>query len=108
MIGGHPYLVRLALFYLVRDKISLAEFLQKAPTQAGIYSDHLQSYLVDLRQHPELEAAFQRVILAEEPIQIDTIAAYKLYRMGLVKLEQDLVSPSCQLLRLYFRDRLSS
>jgi AAA-like domain len=108
MIGGHPYLVRLALYYLIRDKLSLAEFLQQAPTQSGVYSEHLQSYLVDLREHPELEAAFQKVLLAEAPVQIETIAAYKLYRMGLVRLENDLVAPSCQLLRLYFRDRLTN
>jgi hypothetical protein len=108
MIGGHTYLVRLALYYLVRDHLDLEELLQKAPTQAGIYSEHLQSYLVNLRQHPDLLAALQKVLLAETPIQIDTIAAYKLYRMGLVKLENDLVFPSCQLVRLYFRDRLTA
>jgi hypothetical protein len=91
----------------VRDHLDLEELLQKAPTQAGIYSEHLQSYLVNLRQHPDLQAAFQAVLLAETPIQIDTIAAYKLYRMGLVKLDNDLVFPSCQLVRLYFRDRLT-
>jgi hypothetical protein len=107
MIGGHPYLVRLALYYLVRDELNLDQFLQMAPTQAGIYSDHLQSYLVVLRQYPELEAAYKQVLVADQPIQIDTIAAYKLYRMGLVSLEDDHVAPSCQLLRLYFQNRLT-
>lgn len=108
MIGGHTYLVRLALYYLVHDHLDLEELLQKAPTQAGIYSEYLHSYLVNLRQHPELQAAFQAVLLAKAPIQIDTIAAYKLYRLGLVKLENDLVFPSCQLIRRYFRDRLTT
>jgi AAA-like domain len=108
MIGGHTYLVRLALYYLVRDHLDLEELLQTAPTHAGIYSEHLQSYLVNLRQHPDVQAAFQAVLLAETPIQIDTIATYKLYRMGLVKLDNDLVFPSCQLVRLYFRDRLTA
>jgi hypothetical protein len=107
MIGGHPYLVRLALYYLVRDELNLEQFLQTAPTQSGIYSDHLQSYLVALRQYPELEAAYRQVLVADQPIQIDTIAAYKLYRMGLVSLEDDHVAPSCQLLRLYFQNRLT-
>jgi hypothetical protein len=108
MIGGHPYLVRLALYHLVREGISLEKFLLKAPTQEGIYSDHLQSYLVILRQLPELEAAFKQVVLSDSPIQIDTIAAYKLYRMGLVDLQNDEVQPSCKLHRLYFRNRLPS
>jgi hypothetical protein len=106
MIGGHPYLIRLALYYIVRDELNLEQFLATAPTQAGIYSDHLQSYLVALRQYPELEAAYKQVLMANQPVQIDTIAAYKLYRMGLVNLNNDQVTPSCQLLRLYFRDRL--
>jgi hypothetical protein len=108
MLGGHPYLVRLALYYLVRGDFSLGEFLQKAPTQSGIYGDHLQSYLVWLRQSPEIESAFKQVVLADSPIQIDTIAASKLYRMGLVDFLADLVKPSCELYRLYFRDRLTS
>jgi hypothetical protein len=108
MIGGHPYLIRLALYYLVRGQLSLEQLLQQAPTQSGIYNDHLQSYLVALRQRPELSSAFQQVLNAEQPIQIDTIAAFKLYRMGLVDLVDDLVFPSCPLIRLYFRDRLTA
>jgi hypothetical protein len=108
LIGGHPYLIRLAFYYLVRGHLNLAQLLQQAPTQAGIYSDHLQAYLVALHQRPELRAAFGQVISAKTPIQIETIAAYKLYRMGLVKLINDSVTPSCQLIRQYFRDRLTS
>jgi hypothetical protein len=106
MVGGHPYLIRLALYYLLRGQLSLEQLLQQAPTQSGIYNDHLQSYLVALRQHPQLCSAFERVLNAEQPIKIETIAAFKLYRMGLVTLANDAVFPSCPLIRLYFRDRL--
>jgi hypothetical protein len=106
MVGGHPHLIRLALYHLVRERESLEQFLRKAPTQAGIYSDHLQAYLVSLQRYPELAAALKRVVTADSPVQLETVAAYKLYRMGLVSLQDNEVFPSCELHRLYFRDRL--
>jgi hypothetical protein len=106
MIGGHPFLVQLAFYYLVRERLSLEQLIEQAPTQVGIYRDHLQAYLVTLRQNPELETAFTQVLKANEPIQIDTIAAYKLYRMGLVQLRKNSILPSCELIHRYYRDQV--
>jgi hypothetical protein len=106
MLGGHPYLIRLALYYLSSNRVSLPQLLQEAPTQAGLYSDHLQSYLVTVQRSPELINALRAVVTAETPVQMETIAAYQLTRMGLVKVQGDEVIPSCLLYRLYFRDRL--
>jgi AAA-like domain len=106
MLGGHPYLIRLALYYLSSERVSLSRLLQEAPTQAGLYSDHLQSYLVILQQSPELADALRTVVTSETPVRLETIAAYQLARMGLVKVQGDEVISSCLLYRLYFRDRL--
>jgi hypothetical protein len=106
MVGGHPYLIRLALYYLGHERVSLAQLLQEAPTQAGLYSDHLQSYLVLLQQNLDLSAAFRQVIASEQPMRLETIAAYQLFRMGLVKFQGNEVVIGCELYRLYFRDRL--
>jgi hypothetical protein len=106
MLGGHPYLIRLALYYLSSERVTLSRLLQEAPTQAGLYSDHLQSYLVMLQQSPELADALQTVVTAETAVRLETIATYQLSRMGLVKVQGDEVSASCLLYRLYFRDRL--
>jgi AAA-like domain len=106
MVGGHPYLIRLALYYLSTKRVFFAQLLREAPTQAGLYSDHLQSYLVILQQYPDLSAAFRQVIVADAPVRLETIVAYKLCRMGLVKFLGDEVVPGCELYRLYFRDRL--
>ncbi|MEM7594679.1 MAG: AAA-like domain-containing protein, partial [Cyanobacteria bacterium P01_A01_bin.83] len=43
---------------------------------------------------------------ADAPVKLPTITAYKLESIGLVKLNKNLVAPSCELYRLYFRDRL--
>lgn len=106
IIGGHPYLLRLALDYLARQKISINQLIEDAPTQTGIYSDRLRGYLVSLQKYPELGSAFKEVITADRPVTLETIAAYKLESMGLVKLIGDKVAPSCELYRLYFGDRL--
>ena len=103
MVGGHPYLIRLALYHLAQDKITMAELLQEAPTSTGIYRHHLQNHLITLQHNPDLANAFFQVITAKQPLQLETITAYKLASMGLVKLQGNEVLPSCQLYCLYFR-----
>jgi hypothetical protein len=106
MIGGHPYLVRLAFYALVTQRITCTQLLAEAPTQIGIYRSHLQSHLVTLQKHPELAEAFKQVIFADRPVKLGTIAAYKLESIGFVNLLGDEVTPSCELYRLYFQERL--
>lgn len=103
MVGGHPYLVRLALYYLASDSnLSLDEILSQAPTFSGIYKDHLRSQLVTLQQSPELAKAFKEVIASESKIQLNHIFAYKLESMGLVKLQGNECFVSCELYKKYF------
>ncbi|HBB35079.1 MAG TPA: molecular chaperone Tir [Cyanobacteria bacterium UBA9273] len=107
MVAGHPYLVRLALYHIARQDISLEELLQRAPTEAGLYSDHLRRHLWNLQQHPELVAAIQEVVTATAPVRLESAAAFKLHSMGLVHFHGNEVTPRCDLYRQYFRDRLS-
>ena len=102
MVGGHPYLIRLALYHLYQDKITMKQLLEEAPTPTGIYDHHLQNHLITLQNNPELAAAFAKVIKAKKPMQLETIIAYKLASMGLVKLQGKEAFPSCQLYCLYF------
>ncbi|MEM8675313.1 MAG: AAA-like domain-containing protein [Cyanobacteria bacterium P01_G01_bin.67] len=106
MISGYPYLARLALYALATQPITMEELLAEAPTASGIYRHHLQRHLVTLQEYPELASAYKQVVSAETPVKLSVISAYKLESIGLVKLTKDLVAPSCQLYRLYFRDRL--
>jgi hypothetical protein len=108
MVDGHPYLLHLAFYHLCREEVSIDHLLENAPTQTGIYSNHLRGHLTTLQQHPELAAAFKEVVEADNAIQLDAIPAYKLESMGLVNLIGDMATPGCDLYRLYFRDRLSS
>ncbi|MEG4587052.1 AAA-like domain-containing protein [Microcoleus sp. MOSTC5] len=122
MVGGHPYLVHLALYHLAillqnrlsgdRDepgeelgRAELAELLTAAPTHSGIYSDYLQNQSIAIQQQPALASAFQQVVGAKNSVHIEPFIAYKLNSMGLVKLEGNNCSLSCKLYRLYFQEQ---
>ena len=107
MVGGHPFLIRLALYYLARQSVTLVQLLEDAPTHAGIYSDHLRGYLGHLNQQPELASALKQVVTAPDSVQLDSVPVYQLDSMGLVHLNGNQISPSCELYRQYFSANLS-
>ncbi|MCA1995323.1 MAG: AAA-like domain-containing protein, partial [Coleofasciculus sp. S288] len=106
MMGGHPYLVRVALYQIARGRMSLEQLMQVAPTEEGPYYDHLRRHLCNLDENAELVAAVKQVVAADRPVEIRTAEAFKLRSMGLVKLQGNAVMPLCDLYRSYFRDRL--
>lgn len=106
LLGGHPYLVRVALHQIARGRTTLAQLEQIAPTEEGPYSDHLLRHLRNLEEDEKLLAAAKRVFGASEAIDVGATDAFKLRSMGLVKLQGNDVLPLCELYRLYFCDRL--
>jgi len=108
MVGGHPYLVRLSLYRIAQGDLTLAELLAEAPTDAGLFGEHLRRHLWNLQQHPELAQAFHQVIFSDRPVILEPMLAFKLNGMGLVELKGNEVSPRHdRLYRPYFRSRLS-
>jgi GGDEF domain-containing protein len=106
MVGGHPYLVQLAFYHLSRQQLSPKQLLQQAASASGIYHDHLQQLLGALQAEPELKDTFKQVVIADHPVALAPILAHKLESMGLVTLEGDRVTCSCELYRLYFKEQL--
>ena len=102
LVGGHPYLVRLALYHLARQDVSLTQLLQEAPTEAGLFRDHLRGHWWNLQQHPELAESFNRLITADQPISLEPSALFKLYSLGLIRLVRNEAQPRCDLYRQYF------
>ena len=102
MIGGHPYLVRLALYDLSFGEKTLEQLLGEVSTESGIYNNHLRRLLGILQQSSELVQAFKRVIWAYQPVELDSMQIYKLYSMGLVQRQNNSVIPRCNLYRDYF------
>lgn len=107
MVDGHPYLLSLAFYHLASSTISINDLLNNAPTQTSIYSEHLRGHLIMLQNSSTLSKAFKEVVIADTAIHLDAILAYQLESMGLVNLDGDMVTPSCDLYRLYFYDRLT-
>ncbi|RCJ19636.1 serine/threonine protein kinase [Nostoc minutum NIES-26] len=108
LLGGHPYLIRLALYRLALGDITLEKLLQNASTNAGIYEEHLRRFLHTFKVNPNLTEAFIKVVTGTEPVDIETMSAYQLYSMGLVKRLGDKLTPSCQLYQQYFREHLKN
>ncbi|MBE9201854.1 MULTISPECIES: AAA-like domain-containing protein [unclassified Nodularia (in: cyanobacteria)] len=106
LVGGHPYLVRMALYQIARERTTLDKLEQVAPTEAGPYNDHLRRHLLNLQEDEELLAALKQVVLADEAVNVGTTEAFKLRSMGLVKFQGNKIMPLCNLYRKYFCDRL--
>ena len=77
-----------------------------APTEASIYGDHLRRHLWNLQQHPKLASAFTQVVTTNEPVELESMLAFKLHSLGLVKLQGNFVTPRFNLYRQYFRYKL--
>lgn len=112
MIGGHPYLVRLAFYHLAQPSpgrwVNLSQLLQDAPSDVGIYSQHLRRHLGILRENEKLAAAFKQVITTTHTMLLDSILGYQLYSMGLIKWQSNQAIPRCELYRQYFQERLGN
>ena len=103
MVGGHPYLISLALYAIATGRLSLEQVLSEAATETGIYKAHLYQQLQTLKQAPLLAEGFNKVVLSPEPVTLDSIQIYKLHSMGLVQQQNNQVIPRCHLYREYFR-----
>ena len=106
LVGGHPYLLQLALYYLAQQQLTLKELSATGPTEAGIYGDHLRRHLATLEQTPALARAYRAVLDAAQPLQLGSEQTFKLHSLGLVHLQGNGVVPSFELYRRYFSDRL--
>ncbi len=107
LVGGHPYLINTTFYHIKCHDTSLERLIKTAGTDTGIYSDHLHRHLQNLQQYPQLKTAFEQVLRAVTPVELEQAVAFKLKSMGLVvQLEGNLVLPSCDLYRRYFYDVL--
>jgi hypothetical protein len=106
MVGGHPYLVRVALYHITRHDLGLPDLLKIAPTEAGLYGDHLRRHLWNLEQRPEMVTAMKTAIACNTPVRLESVQAFQLHSMGIVHLRGNDVEPRCELYRQYFGDRL--
>jgi hypothetical protein len=104
MVGGHPFLLQVAFYWLQSGYLTLPQLLEEAPTVKGIYNDYLLQLWLSLQHDDQLMAAFSQVVFAHEPVSIDITKAYVLEGMGLVKVNGMQASLRCELYRQYFNN----
>ncbi len=103
LIGGHPYLLQLALDFLHSQPDKNLETLIKiAPTEAGPYAQHLRDLLDHLQKNEEMAVAMKTVLQARAPIRIKSGLGFMLHSLGLVRFSGNAVEISCPLYQLYF------
>lgn len=106
MVGGHPYLIRVALYQVARKEITLDKFLNVAPTENGPYGDHLRRHLWNVEQRDEIAEATKQVMASSKPARLGPIQAFQLNSMGIVHLQGSKVIPRCNLYKQYFYNHL--
>ncbi|WNZ27510.1 adenylate cyclase [Leptolyngbya sp. NK1-12] len=106
LLGGHPYLVRVALYQIAQRNITLADLLSSAPTEGGIYGEYLKDLLLNVQESPVLAEAVRRIIASPESTRIETETAFKLTSLGVARYVGNEVQMLCELYRQYLRERL--
>ncbi|MBP0022293.1 MAG: AAA-like domain-containing protein [Cyanobacteria bacterium SBLK] len=104
LLGGHPYLIRLAMYHLARNYITFEQLLKEAPTGAGIYEEYLRRHWQIVQANTHLLTTVEKLGRATEAIAIDPLCAYQLDSMGLIHRQGDLVLWRCQLYERFFRN----
>lgn len=105
LVSGHPYLVRRGLHELAACKMSFDAFEEQAPSDSGIYGDHLRRVLVLLARDPSL-ANVMRGIMAGEPCPTPE-SFYRLRSAGLITGHTpEEARPRCRLYTMYLRRHL--
>jgi hypothetical protein len=105
LVGGHPFLVRQALFCLVRNAWSLEDLRACAAQSEGPFGDHLKRYVWRLNRDEGLKASLQSILErghCEEESHFQRLSA-----AGLVcGSDRKAARARCQLYADYFRKHL--
>jgi len=105
LFGGHPYLIRRALYALAREGYTLGRLVEEALAGVGPLGDHLERFLRHVREDRTLVAGL-RDALARGVVR-DPVTCRALEGAGLVRRAgPGRVVPRCGLYRRTFADQL--
>ena len=104
LVGGHPYLSQLCLFYLAQGELSVGDLSSEAIAYHTIFNSYLRRQLQLMEQDPGLLEAMQQVARNPAGIELPHQSAYRLQGLGAITLKERLAVPSCELYRQYFAD----
>ncbi|MBE8987265.1 AAA-like domain-containing protein [Nostoc sp. LEGE 12450] len=106
LLGGHPYRLQLAFYYLQQQTITLEELLENSVIATAIYADHLEQQWWNLQRYPDLLPSFTEIVRQSSPVDCEAVQGSQLHKMGLVHLYDLKASLACELFRPFFCDRL--
>jgi len=105
LLGGHPYLVRRALYLVASQRVTAADLFSQAADDRGPFGDHLRYHLFRLYGKKELIDGFNEVI--RKNTCPDDRVFFRLRGAGLVRQEaRNKIVPRCSLYAIYFREHL--
>ncbi|HVG19527.1 MAG TPA: AAA-like domain-containing protein [Blastocatellia bacterium] len=104
LLGGHPYLIRRALYLVASQRVSAAELFESATADRGPFGDHLRYHLFRLHNKEELIEGLRQVI--RKNTCDDEQIFFRLRGAGLVRSDGRAALPRCQLYADYFREHL--
>jgi hypothetical protein len=103
LIGGQPYLSRLAFYRLnTGPRLTYSELDKAASDPEGPFDEHLRSLLLRLQERPGLLDAIRQAIRYGTTPNDDTY--HRLYRAGLIRREGNRAAPTNLLYARFFRD----
>lgn len=85
LVGGHPSLIRIALYHLAQGDCTLDELMATAAFSNGVFHSYLQEMLIWIQSVPEQMARLESLVMSPNPIPLNPIAAYQLEAIGLIK-----------------------
>ncbi len=100
LLGGHPYLIRQALYTMVMNDWNFNKFKQHALDSQGPFEQHLRFYRDALSHNDELNKAFRQIIKSRKCP--DEKIMERLISVGLIKAIGNSCEPRCQLYADYF------
>ena len=103
-IGGHPYLVRRALYLVASGQITATDLFAEATQDRGPFGDHLRYHLFRMNDKPALIDGMLQVI--RHHTCPDERVFFRLRGAGLVRRQDQAVVPRCQLYADYFQEHL--
>ncbi len=102
LLGGHPYLVRRALYWVASQRMTVEALFREALEDRGPFGDHLRYHLFRMRGKTDLIEGLRDVISGAG--HIDEMIFFRLRGAGLVRRQKDRVVPRCQLYADFFKD----
>jgi len=104
LLGGHPYLMRKALFLAASGRVSADTLLKTATDEHGPFGDHLRYHFFRLHGQDDLIDGLRQV-LRDQTCEAEEVF-WRLRGAGLVRRVGRKTLPWCTLYADYFRRRL--